>query len=48
LSKFCCVDGKVIRSLSFDIVPQDKVGQDINYSRGLAGLVDTKKLYDDQ
>jgi hypothetical protein len=48
LSKFCCVDGKVIRSLSFDVVPQDKVGQDISYSRGLAGLVDTKKLYGDQ
>lgn len=48
LSKFCCVDGKVIRSLSFDIVPQDKVGQDISYSRGLAGLVDTKKLYGDE
>lgn len=48
LSKFCCVDGKVISSLSFDIVPQDKVGQDISYSRELAGLVDTKKLYGDQ
>lgn len=48
LSKFCCVDGKVIRSLSFDIVPQDKVGQDISYGRGLAGLVDAKKLYDDK
>jgi len=48
LSKFCCVDGKVIRSISFDIVPQDKVGQDISYSRGLSGLVDTKKLYSDE
>jgi hypothetical protein len=48
LSKFCCVDKKVIRSLSFDIVPEDKVGQDIHYSRGLGGLVDTKMLYGDE
>ena len=48
LSKFCCVDGKVIRSLSFEIVPEDKIGQKQYYSRGLAGLVDTKKLYNDK
>jgi hypothetical protein len=48
LSKFCCVDGKVIRSLSFEIVPEDKVGQKQYYSRSLAGLVDTKKLYSDE
>ena len=48
LSKFCCVDGKVIRSLSFEIVPEDKIGQKQCYSRGLAGLVDTKKLYTDK
>jgi hypothetical protein len=48
LSKFCCVDGKIIRSLSFEIVPKDKIGQKQYYSRGLAGLVDTKKLYGDK
>lgn len=48
LSKFCCVDGKVIKSLSFEIVPEDKIGQKQYYSRGLAGLVDTKKLYSDK
>jgi hypothetical protein len=48
LSEFCCVDGKVIRSLSFEIVPKDKIGQKQFYSRGLAGLVDTKKLYSDK
>ena len=47
LSKFCCVDGKVIKSLSFEIVPTDKLGRKQYYSKGLAGLVDTKKLYGD-
>jgi hypothetical protein len=47
LSKFCCVDGKVIKSLSFEIVPEGKLGQKQYYSKGLAGLVDTKKLYGD-
>ncbi|MCU7551369.1 hypothetical protein OCK74_19765 [Chitinophagaceae bacterium LB-8] len=45
LNKFCCVDGKVIRSLSFEIVPEDKLEQKQYYRRGLAGLVDTRKLY---
>jgi hypothetical protein len=45
LSKFCCVDGKVIRSLSFEIVPENMAGQKQYHSRGLAGLVDAKKLY---
>jgi hypothetical protein len=48
LSKFCCADGKEIRSLSFDIVPRDKIGQDFSYNRELDGLVDTKKLYSDE
>jgi hypothetical protein len=48
LSKFCCVDGKVIRSLSFEVVPEDKIGQKQYYSRGLAGLVDAKKLFGDE
>jgi hypothetical protein len=47
LSKFCCVDGKVIKSLSFEIVPEGKLGQKQYYNKGLAGLVDTKKLYGD-
>jgi len=48
LSKFCCVDGKVIRSLSFEIVPKDTIGQKQYHSRGLAGSVDSKKLYSDE
>lgn len=48
LSKFCCVDGKIIKSLSFEIVPESKLGQKQYYSKGLAGLVDSKKLYEDK
>ena len=47
-SKYCCVDGKEIKSLSFEIVPLDKQGQKQYYSKGLAGLVDTSKLYADE
>ena len=47
-SKFCCIDGKEIKSLSFEIVPIDKQGQKQYYSKGLAGVVDTSKLYGDE
>jgi len=48
LNKFCCVDGKEIRSLSFEIVPVEKAGQKQYYSRVFTGRVDTKKLYNDE
>lgn len=48
LSKFCCVDGKEIKSLSFEIVPVDKKGQKQYYSKDFAGKVDTSKLYRDE
>lgn len=48
LSKFCCVNGKVIKSISFEIVPENKQGQKQYYSRSLAGLVDVEKLYNEK
>jgi hypothetical protein len=46
VSKFCCVDGKVIRSKSFDITP-DSINQvKPFYSKGFSQFVDTQKLYD--
>lgn len=44
LSKFCCVNGNEIRSLSFEIVPENKKGQKQYYSKNFTGI-DTKKLY---
>ncbi len=45
VSRFCCVDGKVIRSKSFDIA-SDPVSQVKSfYSKGFSQFVDTKKLY---
>lgn len=48
LSKFCCVDGKEIKSLSFEIVPGDKKGQKQYYSKNFQGLIDTSKLLNDE
>ncbi len=48
LSKFCCVAGKEIKSLSFEIVPVDKQGQKQYYSNDLAEIIDTSKLYRDE
>lgn len=38
----CCIDGKQFKSLSFEIVPDDKIGQKQYYSKDLTGLVDKK------
>jgi hypothetical protein len=48
LSKFCCVDGKEIKSLSFEIVPVDRIGQKQYYRKDFTGKVDTSKLYRDE
>lgn len=48
LSKSCCVYGKEIKSLSFEIVPIDKKGRKQYYSKDIASKVDTSKLYLDQ
>lgn len=48
LSKYCCVYGKEIKSLSFEIVPADKKGQKQYYSKGFEGIVDTSKLLNDE
>lgn len=45
LSKFCCIDGREIRSLSFEIVPVDKKGQKQYYSTEFKGKIDTSRLY---
>jgi hypothetical protein len=38
----CCIDGKQFKSLSFEIVPDDKIGQKQYYSKDLTNLVDKK------
>jgi hypothetical protein len=40
--KSCCVNGQEIESLSFEIVPDDKIGQKQYYSKSLTELVDKK------
>jgi len=40
--KSCCVDRKEIESLSFEIAPDDKIGQKQYYSKDLTTLVNTK------
>jgi hypothetical protein len=44
LSKFCCIDGKEIKSLSFEIVPLEKKGQKQYYSKSFQGIIDTSRL----
>jgi len=39
--KACCLEKKQIHTLSFEVVPFDKVGQKQYYSKDLAKLVDT-------
>ena len=46
-SKFCCVDGKVIKSKSFEIVRANNEQQKF-YSKGFTQFVDTKKLFSDK
>ena len=48
LSKFCCVDGKEIKSLSFEVVPSDKKGQKQYYTKSFQGIIDTSKLLSDE
>lgn len=48
LSTVCCAGGKVIRSKSFEIVPEEKKGMKQYYSKDLTGMVDTAKLYGEQ
>jgi hypothetical protein len=45
--KFCCVEGKVIKSKSFEIVRANNEQQKF-YSKGFAQFVDTKKLISDK
>lgn len=40
--KSCCIDSNEIGSLSFEIVPDDKIGQKQYYSKDLTNLVDKK------
>lgn len=40
--KACCIDGKQFKIKSFEIVPDDKIGQKQYYSKGLTNLVDKK------
>jgi hypothetical protein len=42
--KSCCIDEQQIESLSFEIVPDNKVGQKQYYSTDLTTLVDRKKI----
>lgn len=44
-SKFCCVSGKTIKSISFDIERNINDGQNQIHSKGFSQYVDTKKLY---
>jgi hypothetical protein len=43
--KFCCVAGKTIKSISFDIERNKNDEQNQFYSKGFSQYVDTKKLY---
>lgn len=47
LSKFCCVDGKEIRSLSFEIVPVDQKGKKQYYSENFRSIETSKLLTDE-
>jgi hypothetical protein len=44
-SKFCCVNGKTIKSLSFELVRKNISGQNLFQAKGFSQYVDTKKLY---
>jgi hypothetical protein len=44
-SKFCCVAGKTIKSISFDIERKNNDGQNQFQAKGFSQYVDTKKLY---
>lgn len=44
-SKFCCVDGKTIKSMSFEIERMNAIGQNQFRAKGFAQYVDTKKVY---
>jgi hypothetical protein len=44
-SKFCCVEGKTIKSISFDIERKKDTGQNQFHAKGFSQYVDTKKLY---
>ena len=44
-SKFCCVSGKTIKSLSFDIERRSNSEQNQFQAKGFSQYVDTKKLY---
>jgi hypothetical protein len=43
-SKLCCIDGQVIQSLDFKIVPDDKAEESHDYPINLIMLADRKKL----
>jgi hypothetical protein len=45
VSKFCCVNGKVIRSKSFDIAIDSTYTAKHFYSKGFSQFVDTRKVY---
>lgn len=47
LSNFCCVHGRKIKSLTFEIVPADKKGQKQYYNRDFHGSIDTSKLLEE-
>lgn len=47
LSKFCCVYGREVKSLSFEIVPVNKKGQKQYYSERFQGI-DTSRLVIDE
>ncbi|TAF96237.1 MAG: hypothetical protein EAZ47_02565 [Bacteroidetes bacterium] len=42
--KSCCINGQEIESLSFEIVPDNKIGQKQHYSKDLTTLVNTKMV----
>ena len=44
-SKFCCVNGKPIKSLSFELERKNTVGQNQFRAKGFSQYVDTTKLY---
>ncbi|KAA9034570.1 hypothetical protein FW778_22295 [Ginsengibacter hankyongi] len=44
-SKFCCVNGKTIKSLSFELERKNDGGQNQFRAKGFSQYVDTKKLY---
>ena len=44
-SKFCCIAGKTIKSLSFDIKRDSANEQGVFYGKGFSQYVDTNKVY---